>query len=103
MPRYEVRLESPDMMRDDGTHHFRRTVLVADDEDAARRRCERSELAQVLFELPPDELERLEAIDADPEQELQGADKGRLFQHRQEQPYQVVSVTELPPARGEGD
>ena len=101
MPRYEVRLEAQDAFREDGSPHYRLTRLVADDESAARRHCERMEMRSVLFELPPDELERIEVIEADPDQRLAGQDKGRLFVHRQQRPYEVVSVTELP-ARGEG-
>lgn len=100
MPRYEVRLESPDLVRDNGDPHFRLTRLTAADEDQARGICERMEYGRAAYTMTPDELERVEAIEADPDEVLAGADKGRLYTHRQERPYEVVSVTEVA-TRGE--
>lgn len=103
MPRYEVVLESPDTFRPDGSPHFRVTRLDAPDADEAQRLCTRSEYAQCAFTLAPEELDRIEAVEADPGQKLAGQDKGRLFAHRQDQPYQVISVTEVtPPAAPAG-
>lgn len=110
MPRYEVRLEAQD-----GSGHFRLTRLVTDTAEQARRRCERLELRNVLFQLSDeqtaelleryeaatlDELPRPAALDADlsekqPFRALQTPDRARLTAHRQEQPYAVVSVREV--------
>jgi hypothetical protein len=93
VPRFEVRLESPDLEREDGTPHFRVTRLVADDADAARTACQRKEYELAAFRLPPAELEDAEAQEADGE--LSSQTRGRLASHRQERPYDVVSVTEI--------
>jgi hypothetical protein len=89
MPRYEVRLEDPN------SKEYRITRLDVDDEEAAERYCKRKEFEMCAWELTPEELERIEEIEADPEQTLSGQDKGQLYTHRQETPYEVVSVQEV--------
>ena len=59
--RFRVRLESPDLARDDGSPHFRVTTLLAADEAEARRLCERRELKIAAFEHPPGVVADLEA------------------------------------------
>lgn len=97
MPRFEVRLESQDDMRDDGTPHFRITRLVAEDEAAAVAHCRRKEYELAAFRLDADRLAELEAAEAELEEgdRLAGRDRAHLAVHRQEAPYDVVSVTEL--------
>lgn len=116
MPRYEVRLESPDRFRDDGSPHYRLTRLVADDAEAARAICEAQERKLTDYEMPGDELARVVkdhrldedalaegAVVGDPGKPLKGTDRGRLFAHLQAAPYEVVSVTEIAgPRDGEG-
>jgi hypothetical protein len=96
--RFRVRLESPDLTRDDGSPHFRVTTLLAADDVEARRQCERRELRIAAHEYPPDVLADLE------EQEKRALDAGvvvpaqvrmQLASHRQEAPYEVVSVEEV--------
>lgn len=40
MPRFRVRLESPELAHTDGSPHFRVTTLLASDEAQARQMCE---------------------------------------------------------------
>ena len=47
MPIFRVHLEAQD-----GSGHFRRTTLEAEDAAQARALCERAELKKVLYELP---------------------------------------------------
>lgn len=61
MPRFRVRLESPDLSRDDGSPHFRVTTLLAADEAQARQTCERRELQIAAHEHPPAIVADLEA------------------------------------------
>lgn len=115
MPRYEVRLEAQD-----GSGHFRVTRLMAEDEKAAQKACERKELELVLYQLSDaDKAEILEAtgaktlagvpkaakLDASdkekaPFRALDPAHRARLAAHRQEEPFKVVSVTEVPDRGG---
>lgn len=86
-----VRLEDPD------SDHFRETSISGPDiqtKDDARAWCEQRERDLVAYQLPEDELKRIEAIDKASGQVLSGADKGRLHGHRQAKPYKVVSVKE---------
>lgn len=137
MPRYRVRAESPDAKRGDGEPHFRETTLLADDEDAARRRVERREMATAAHEYPPAALAELEAqeagalaasaaardaargaaedyardaglddaavaaagtvaADAIPDGRPSATVAMQLASHRQQHPYVVVSVDEIP-------
>lgn len=61
MPRFRVRLESPELARDDGSPQFRVTTLLAVDEAQARMLCERRELQIAAFEHPPAIVADLEA------------------------------------------
>jgi hypothetical protein len=84
--RYEVRLEDPD------SDEFRVTTLEAEDSAAARERCQEMERRAVAYRLSDDEVKEAEAAERDGT--LAGTQKGRLFVHRQEKPYKVVSVKE---------
>lgn len=93
MPRYEVRLESPDLAREDGTPHFRITRLDAPNGDEARVWCRRKEYELAGWQMPSAELEDAEHAEAD--DSLTSQQRGRLAAHRQSEPYEVVSVTEI--------
>ncbi len=94
MPKWEVRLESPDMKRDDGKPHFRVLRFAAADEDAAREFAERKEMEHCVYRLPADEAHRLE--ERGPEHP---GEKGRLHSHYQSKPYRIVAVREIPTPR----
>lgn len=98
MPKYRVHMESPDLTRDDGTPHIRVTTLVADDEDAARERCERTEMQIAAHEYPEAVLDELEAAEADAEAagtRPSAQVRMRLATHRQTKPYDVAFVEEV--------
>lgn len=97
MPRYEVRLESPDLLRDDGTPHYRTTRLTADDANAARRICERKEFRLCAYDSDQiNDLEkRVAKADGNIKAALQAKDRATYFAHHQRKPYDVVSVTEI--------
>jgi hypothetical protein len=98
MPKFKVRLESPDQMRDNGEPHFRVTSLEAEDEDAVRRVVERMEYRKAMYELGPDALKAAEKAEKQAESENRRPDaqtRMRLAVHRQEKPYEVVSVEEI--------
>lgn len=95
MPKFEVRVESPDLMQENGSPQFRVYRFVADDEDAARHRVKIIEYSHCAYEMPAEELVEALEVEADPEQVLQGAAKGRLSSHRQVEPYAVVSVRDI--------
>lgn len=98
MPKYRVRLESPDMMQDDGSPHCRVTTLTVADEDAARWVCEQKEAELCIHQYSSDDLAVLEQKEADAEEageRLPGAIRGRLAAHRQTQPFEIVSVEEV--------
>jgi hypothetical protein len=98
MPKFKVRLESPDQMRDNGEPHFRVTSLVADDEAAVRRAVERMEYRKAMYELPAGDLKDAEKAEKQAASENRRADaqtRMRLAIHRQEKPYEVVSVEEI--------
>lgn len=98
MPKFRVRLESPDMMRASGEPEFRVTMLRADDEHDARTYCERREREIAASERDADEVAKLEEIEAKAlkKGELPPGDvRGKLHTHRQTVPYDVVSVLEV--------
>lgn len=111
MAMYRVRLESPDLMRDNGKPEFRITTLAADSAEAAREWCERKEQQLVAHrysdkprvdpetgEKLPSPLEVLETLEAEAHAKGElppGHVRGRLGAHRQETPYEVVSVEEV--------
>jgi xanthine dehydrogenase molybdopterin-binding subunit B len=95
MPKFKVRLESPDQMRDNGEPHFRVTSLVADSEEAARRAVERMEYRKATYELSADDLKAAEKAEKQAESEKRRPDaqtRMRLAIHRQEKPYEIVHV-----------
>lgn len=98
MAKFRVRLESPDFMQDSGEPHFRVVQLAADDEDHARRMCEQNERRLAAHQYGDEQLADLEAAEAEalknggrPAKDV----RGRLAAHRQELPYNVVSVLEV--------
>lgn len=94
---FRVRLESPDLTRDDGTPEFRLTLLAAADAAAARRICERKELKIAAKEYPEGtlaELERVEKEALDADTRVPAQTRMQLATHRQERPYEVVDVEE---------
>lgn len=93
MPRFRVHLESPNLTKN-GAPCFRVTELVADDEDAAVAFCRRAEFEQAAFQIhDAAALAVLEQEEADGT--LAKNMKARLFAHRQVEPYDIVSVTEI--------
>jgi hypothetical protein len=95
MPKFRVRLESPDMMRDDGSPHVRVTSLTADSEEDARRWCEEKEAAIVAHRYSSAEFARLEGTETEhltAGTVVPGALRGRLAAHRQSVPYEIVEV-----------
>ena len=98
MPMYRVRLESPDLTRDDGEPHFRVTTLAAADEGEARAICERREYAIAAHRYSDADaaaLEQAEAKAVDAGLRPDAVTRMRLGSHRQERPYAVVSIEEL--------
>lgn len=64
MPKFRVHMESPDLMRDDGTPHVRITTGMFADKGAAREHCERQEMRIAAHEYPAAALAELEVIEA---------------------------------------
>lgn len=100
MPKYKVRLESPDQFRDKlGKHpHFRVTSIVADSAEAAQEVCVRREYEKVIYQLDPDalaDLQTAEAVAAEKGVNAPPDVRRRLATHRQALPYEVVSVEEV--------
>jgi hypothetical protein len=98
MPRFRIRLESPDLTRDDGSPHFRVTSGVFDDEDAARAYCERKELQIAAHEYPAAALAELEAEESTAEEggvRAPAQVRMQLATHRQLRPYGVVDLEEV--------
>lgn len=93
MPRFEVRLESDEVTNANGSRAYRITRLTADDADAAAAFCRRKEFKIAALQLEDDHLAALEQLEQDGE--LKGNDKAHLYAHRQQEPYTVVSVTEI--------
>lgn len=93
MPRYEIRLESPEFTKDSGEPHFRLVRGEWTDEDEARKWARRKEFSLASYQLDDFELARLEALEA--EGGLANSDKAKLFTHRQSEPYEVVGITEI--------
>lgn len=110
MPKYAIRLESPDLVNEAGEPHFREVRLSADDEAAAVARCEQKERELAAHRYPDDDeaarergeeeadVTRWERIKADCEAAGEPVPKNiraRLAVHRQTEPYRVVSVEEV--------
>lgn len=110
MPKFAIRLESPDLVNEAGDPHFREVRLSADDESAAVARCEQKEreLAAHQYDTNDEaaqergeeasEVTRWERIEADCEAAGEPVPKNiraRLATHRQTKPYEVVSVEEV--------
>lgn len=96
--RFRVRMESPDLTRDDGSAEFRVTLLLAADEAEARRLCERRELRIAAHEYPSDvvaDLEKQEAAAVKADVVVPAQVRMQLASHRQEHPYEVESVEEV--------
>lgn len=98
MPKYVVRMESPEFKRDDGSPHIRVTRLEARDKNEARAVCERREMQIAAHEYPPQVLEDLEAQEAEAKQAGGRASaqvRMQLSSHRQQKPYVVVDVEKV--------
>lgn len=98
MPRFTVRLESPDMTRDDGTPHFRVSTIESVDRDTALDVLRRREFRSCAYTLPEDVLATLEEVEANAaELDLKPSAtvRGQLHTHRQSHPYEPVSIVEI--------
>lgn len=96
--KFRVRLESPDMKKAKGKPHFRVTSLVADDEAHARQMCEQREAEIVAHTYPDDVVRGLRQVVADAKaagHDVPGEVRGKLVAHRQNRPYDIVSVEEV--------
>lgn len=91
MPKFVARLEAQD-----GSGHYRRSVIEADSKEEARTVLEEREETYALYRLTTDELADLESKEgALPEgARLPGRERSQLALHRQEKPYKLVSLTE---------
>jgi hypothetical protein len=110
VPKYAIRLESPDLVNEAGDPHFREVRLSADDESEAVARCEQKERVLAAHRYPDDDeaaaergedasdVTRWERIEAECEAAGEPVPKNiraRLATHRQTKPYEVVSVEEV--------
>jgi hypothetical protein len=98
VPKFAIRLESPDLVNEAGDPHFREVRLSADDEAEAVARCEQKERELAAHQYPDEDVkawEKMEAAASDAGEPLAKGPRGRLATHRQSKPYEVVSVEEV--------
>lgn len=87
MPKYIARLEAQD-----GSGHYRRVAISAASEDAAREFLIGREQRYTAFQLDDAELAKIEKREE--KGPLTGTDRANIVLHRQEQPYELVSLVE---------
>jgi hypothetical protein len=98
VPKFAIRLESPDLFNEAGEPHFREVRLQAADEAEAVARCEQKERELAAHQYDAEQVaawEKLEAAAKDAGEPLAKGPRGRLATHRQTKPYEVVSVEEV--------
>lgn len=93
MPRFEVLLESPDLTKN-GKPCFRVTRVQCDTEDEAVAFCRRAEFEQAAFQIV-DAAGLAVLLEAEADGTIAKQDKATLYAHRQVEPYDIVSVTEI--------
>jgi type II secretory pathway component PulF len=91
MPKFVARLEAQD-----GSGHYRRSVIMADSKQEARNILEQRETRNAYYRLTTDELSALETKEKKLKEgeRLAGKERSQLTLHRQAEPYKLVSLEE---------
>lgn len=98
MPKYRLRLESPDLKMDNGDPHYAITGIVADTKAEAVAIIEQRQRQRAAYQLPAADREAYEQAEKDADkagEKPSGQARAALAAHRQTRPYEVVDVEKV--------